>query len=199
MNFLAHLYLSPDEDDALLGSMMGDFVKGPLDAHPAAALRRGLLLHRKVDTYTDAHAIVRASRNRIGPARRRYAGIMVDMFYDHFLAADWPHYRSEPLEGFARRVYALLTRNLDRLPERLQRITPHMAQQDWLSSYREVASIHIALDRMGTRLKRGNALLGAAEELTAHYDALRADFRAFFPDLIAFARNTAEQLHPHRQ
>lgn len=194
MNFLAHLYLSPPDDDALLGSLMGDFVKGPLAAHPADDLRRGMALHRRIDSYTDAHPIVRDSRNRISAARRRYAGIMVDMFYDHFLARDWTRYHEQPLADFAQRVYALLLRNRERLPERLARITPYMAEQDWLSSYRAIESIHVALERMGTRLTRGNALRGAAGELVVHYDALEADFRDFFPQVTAFARDTAHAL-----
>lgn len=193
MNFLAHLYLSPADDDALLGSLMGDFVKGPLSAHPADAVRRGMALHRRVDTYTDAHPIVRDSRNRISAERRRYAGIMIDMFYDHFLARDWARYHEQPLAEFAQRVYAMLLRNRERLPERLARIAPYMATQDWLSSYRAIESIHVALERMGTRLTRGNALRGAAGELVLHYDALEADFRTFFPHVTAFARATAHE------
>lgn len=193
MNFLAHLYLSPADDDALLGSLMGDFVKGPLSAHPADEVRRGMALHRRIDTYTDAHPVVRDSRNRISAARRRYAGIMVDMFYDHFLARDWTRYHEQPLTAFAHRVYAVLLRNRERLPERLARIAPYMATQDWLSSYRAIESIHVALERMGTRLTRGNALNGAAGELVLHYDALEADFRAFFPQVTAFARATAHE------
>jgi len=197
MNFLAHLFLSPPGDEALLGSLMGDFVKGPLDAK-LPAYRHGLILHRKIDSFTDAHAMVRRSRNRISSARRRYAGIMVDMFYDHFLANNWAGYCREPLESFTARVYALLERNSEVLPERLRRIAPQMARQDWLSSYREVESIHIALNRTGDRLKRGNALLGAAHELTANYDGLRDDFRAFFPDVIAFAQRLAAQSERER-
>ncbi len=190
MNFLAHLYLAPDDDDALLGSLMGDFVKGPLRGEHAPGIERGLALHRRIDAFTDAHPVVARSRARILPPRRRYAGIMVDMFYDHCLARDWARYASLPLEQFADRVYRLLENQGSRLPERLRRMAPTMTRQDWLSSYREVRAIGCALERMGTRLKRGNALLGAGADLDVHYAGLGADFDEFFPQLITFARSS---------
>ncbi len=189
MNFLAHLYLADRQPDALLGSLMGDFVKGPLQGRFSPDLTRALAQHRKVDAFTDAHPVVRASRARMTPARRRFAGIMVDVFYDHFLALHWEDYAEQPLEAFAREVYALLRTREAMLPERLRRIAPLMVQFDWLGSYRRVEAVHVALDRMGERLKRGNALLGAGAELTANYDGLQADFRAFFPEVRRFAQD----------
>jgi acyl carrier protein phosphodiesterase len=190
MNFLAHLYLAPDDDEALLGSLMGDFVKGPLRGHHSPGIERGLALHRRIDVFTDAHSVVRRSRGRIGPDRRRYAGIMVDMFYDHYLARDWARYAAQPLEQFARRVYALLEAHRGRLPATLQYIAPVMSRQDWLSSYRETQAVSRALERMGERLKRGNALLGAGADLADNYAGLGEDFHEFFPQLIAFAHAT---------
>ncbi len=187
MNFLAHLYLAPDDDEALLGSLMGDFVKGPLRGEHPPGIERGLALHRRIDVFTDAHAAVRRSRARIPPQRRRYAGIIVDVFYDHCLARDWARYARQPLEQFAHRVYRVLEAHRDALPARLQTIAPAMSRQDWLSSYREVGSVAHALERTGQRLKRGNGLLGAGEDLTAHYAGLGEDFDEFFPQLIAFA------------
>jgi acyl carrier protein phosphodiesterase len=192
VNFLAHLYLADPHPLPLLGSLMGDFVKGPLGGRYPEQVTRGLALHRRIDTFTDAHPVVRVSRARISPERRRLAGIMVDMFYDHFLARDWAAYSPEPLHAFTGRVYALLSEHHAMLPERLQHIAPRMAQLDWLGSYRNVDAIHTALDRMGQRLKRGNRLLGAAEELTANYVALEADFRTFFPDVVRFASEVRE-------
>ena len=189
MNFLAHLYLADRRPEALLGSLMGDFVKGPLAGRFPPELAQALAQHRRIDAFTDAHPIVRVSRARVAPARRRFAGIMVDVFYDHFLALHWEDYADEPLEAFTREVYALLRTRAAILPERLRQIAPHMAQLDWLGSYRRVEAVHEALDRMGERLKRGNALLGAGQELTANYAGLEADFRAFFPEVIRFAED----------
>ena len=193
MNFLAHLYLADPQPLGLLGSLMGDFVKGPLGGRYPEPITRGIMLHRRIDTFTDAHAVVRTSRTRISPGRRRFAGIMIDVFYDHFLARDWARYCPEQLKGFSERVYALLSEHHAILPERLQRIAPHMQQLDWLGSYRHVKSIHSALDRMGQRLSRENRLLGAGAELDANYAALEADFRTFFPDVVQFATELREE------
>ncbi|HTS52501.1 MAG TPA: ACP phosphodiesterase [Burkholderiales bacterium] len=192
MNFLAHAYLAADSDHAIVGSLMGDFVKGPLGDRYGAELTRALLLHRRIDTYTDAHDVVRQSRHRVSPARRRFAGVLVDVFYDHFLARHWEAYCDVPLERFTARVYALLYEHYALLPERLQAIATRMAASDWLASYRRVEAVGSALDRIGARLKRGNALLRSAEELLAQYDAFQADFAAFFPDVVRFARGQQE-------
>lgn len=191
MNFLAHAFLARDSADLLLGSLMGDFVKGPLDDRYAPSITQGLALHRGVDTYTDAHPIVARSRARIGADRRRYAGILIDLFYDHYLARYWSDYAAMPLDQFTTHVYSTLLTRRDLLPERLQAIAPRMGQTDWLGSYREIAAVGVALDRIGTRLKRGNALLDSVEELLANYDGLEQDFRAFFPDVMRFAEKYA--------
>jgi acyl carrier protein phosphodiesterase len=188
VNFLAHAYLAEGSDHAIVGSLMGDFVKGPLGGRYGAELTRALVLHRRIDTYTDAHDVVRQSRHRVSPARRRFAGVLVDVFYDHFLARHWDGYCDVPLERFTAHVYAVLHQHYALLPERLQVIAARMAATDWLASYRHVEAVGSALDRMGGRLKRGNALLRSAEELLAQYDAFEADFRIFFPDVVRFAR-----------
>lgn len=191
VNFLAHTYLAGGSDHAIVGSLMGDFVKGPLNGRYGTEITRALALHRRIDVYTDAHHIVRQSRHRVSSARRRFAGILVDMFYDHFLALHWDEYSDMPLERFTARIYSALREHYAMLPERLQAIAPRMAAADWLGSYRYVEAIGLALDRMGQRLKRGNPLLRSTEELLAHYDAFHADFRTFFPDVVRFARAQA--------
>jgi acyl carrier protein phosphodiesterase len=190
VNFLAHLFLSDGSPESVIGSVMGDFVKGPLEGRYSDGLRRALQLHRRVDAYTDAHAQVRASRNRISPARRRFAGIMVDMFYDHFLARHWADYCGVPLRDFAREAYAVLLREEACLTAEMRWVAARMAEQDWLTSYRDAGAIGVALERMSKRLRRENTLAGSAEELVANYAALEADFRAFFPDVIGFVAST---------
>jgi acyl carrier protein phosphodiesterase len=171
-----------------VGSLMGDFVKGPLSGGHGIEITKALALHRRIDAYTDGHDVVRRSRHRISAPRRRFAGILVDMFYDHFLARRWDEYNDAPLERFTARIYSALHEHRAMLPERLQKIAPRMAAADWLGSYRHIEAVGFALDRMGERLKRGNALLHSSEELVVHYDAFDGDFRAFFPDVVRFAR-----------
>jgi acyl carrier protein phosphodiesterase len=188
MNYLAHLYLSDGSPESVLGSLMGDFVKGPLTGRFSAGVRRAIQLHRKIDSYTDAHPQVRASRNRVSPARRRFAGVMVDMFYDHFLAARWDEYSGVPLADFAREAYAVLLRHEGSLTAEMRWVAVRMAEQDWLTAYRDPAAIGEALDRMSRRLRRENPLAGSAEELIANYTELENDFRRFFPNAVSFAR-----------
>jgi acyl carrier protein phosphodiesterase len=188
VNFLAHAYLARGSDHAILGGLMGDFVKGPLEGRYDAELARALTLHRRIDSYTDAHEVVRSSRRRVSPGRRRFAGILVDMFYDHFLARLWEEYCDVPLEQFTAHVYAVLREHTALLPERMQQVAMRMSDSDWLASYQRVEAVAAALDRMGGRLKRGNGMLRSGDELLAQYQAFEADFRLFFPDVIRFAR-----------
>lgn len=187
MNYLAHLYLSAPDDDALLGSLLGDFVKGEIGDRFTPPLAHAIALHRRLDSFTDAHAAVQRSKSRVSAARRRYAGIMIDMFYDHFLALSWAEFHAEPLATFTARVYALLERRQSELPARLKVVAPRMAAGDWLGSYVNPSNVARALDGIGTRLKRENHLSGAGEELLADYAGYEADFRAFMPDVRAFA------------
>ena len=189
MNYLAHLYLSEPHEEAWLGSLMGDFVKGPLDDRYGREITRGIAIHRKIDVFTDAHPVVLRSKSRMSVMRRRYAGIMVDVFYDHFLARHWQDFHDEPLAEFTGRVYRVLQRYQSVLPERLQRMAPMMMQWDWLGSYADIGSIYTALNRMGQRLKRENRLLNSADELVGNYAQLEADFREFLPDVLRFVRN----------
>ena len=194
MNFLAHIYLSPPHEDAQLGSLLGDFVKGPLDGSDIRSrygeeVKQAIALHRKIDSYTDAHPVVAASRNRISADRRRFAGVMIDIFYDHFLARNWDEFHDAPLQRFTGNFYEILLRRHAELPDRLQRIARSMAERDWLGSYAHVEAVDIALNRMSLRLRRNNnALLDSAEELVENYMALENDFRCFMPDVRAFAR-----------
>lgn len=187
MNYLAHLYLSPPDEDAWLGSLLGDFVKGAIGDRFAPPVAQAIRQHRRLDTFTDAHAAVQRSKARVSSTRRRYAGIMIDMFYDHFLARGWAEFHDEPLAAFAARVYALLERRHAELPEKMQFVAQRMAARDWLGSYASATTIHGALDGISTRLRHANRLAGAGEELLADYAGFEADFRAFLPEAKAFA------------
>jgi len=197
VNYLAHLLLAGPDPDYRLGGMLGDFVKGSL--HPAPpgippGVVLGMVLHRRIDSFADAHAAFCASRNRVSAERRRYSGIMIDMFYDHFLARHWDRFSGESLASFTADVYALLAARPALLPERLARMLPAMRAEDWLSSYREPAAVSDALDRMAVhRLKRANHLGGAGGELETAYDDFEQDFLEFFPAALEFsARFRAE-------
>lgn len=187
MNYLAHLFLSAGTPESLIGNLLGDFVKGSTVNLYGGEIRKGIDLHRKVDSYTDSHAIVRSSKSLISPQRRRFAGVLVDVFYDHFLAKNWRDYSEVPLSDFARCAYKILQENRDILPESLQRVLPIIIARDLLSSYQEISEIASTLARMSARIKRINNLASGIEDLTVNYQQLESDFRAFFPDLISYA------------
>lgn len=191
MNYLAHLLLAGPQAASQLGAMLGDFVKGPLDSvgrRLAPEIVAGIALHRRIDSFADAHPAFRASRHRVSAQRRRFSGVMVDMFYDHFLARHWRQFSALPLEVFTARTYALLSNNPSLLPPRLAQALPRMQAADWLASYRRIEAIGEALDRIGRhRLRRPNPLPGAEQELRADYAAYEADFQVFFADALAFS------------
>lgn len=187
MNYLAHLHLGGDSPAQLLGSLYGDFVKGPLAGRFPADVEAAIRLHRRIDAFTDRHPQVRLAVARFPAERRRYAGILLDLFFDHCLASCWDDYADEPLQCFSARVYGVLAAEAE-LPGRLALIAPRMAEQDWLGSYREFAVLERVLLNMQRRLSRPEGLDGALAELARLYPWLLDDFRAFYPELIAFAR-----------
>ena len=188
MNYLAHLYLAGDDSESFIGSLMGDFVKGTIDRNLPPTIRHAVWLHRRIDSYTDAHPTVINSKRRIRPAFRRYAGILVDLYYDHFLARDWCDYSDVTLDDFARAVYRVLDVHHHRFPARMQRSMVYMRENDLLQSYREISGIERALRGIETRLKRPSRLREAIVDLEHNHLALAEDFAAYFPDLVGYVR-----------
>ena len=187
MNYLAHLYLSEKSPESLLGNLMGDFIKGSINNRDySKTIAKGIKLHRQVDTYTDSHEIFLRSKRIISPMNRRYAGMIIDVFYDHFLAKCWSDYSEQPLPEFAAEVYKVLEDYHQLLPERLQKIVPKIVAENWLMSYAEVEIIEEVLTRLSARIKRKNNLAMAAEDLRANYERLLSDFQQFFPELISY-------------
>ena len=187
MNYLAHLYLSDGTDESLLGSLLGDFVKGDDYTTYSAGIGQAILIHRRIDAYGNAHPIYRRSKARLDASFRHTKGILIDLFYDHFLARDWDSYADESLADFTRQVYVILNAHKQILPSRLQAILPRMTADDWLKSYREMANIERALEGLSIRLGRENRLHRGVEELLVNYAGLEVDFRDFFPQLVDHA------------
>ena len=195
MNYLAHLYLAPDRPAALAGNFLGDFVKGPLPRDWPEDLVRGMAQHRRVDTVTDRHPAFRASRQRLPREWRRYAGLLIDLWYDHLLAARWAGYSEEPLETFSARAEAAIAayrRWLPAGPGR-ERVDGILAARV-LEAYGDPAVAARALGGIGRRLRRPVDLAAAVPVLEAQNQALAADLEALLPDL---ARAVAE-LEPLR-
>ncbi|MGB3651819.1 MAG: ACP phosphodiesterase [Rivularia sp. (in: cyanobacteria)] len=186
MNYLAHLFLSDGTPESLIGNLLGDFVKGSIESIYSKEIIKGIYLHRKIDSYTDSHRIFRSSKRLIGIGRSRFSGIMIDVFYDRFLAQNWSNYSTISLNDFTNHVYKVLLENKSILPERLKSILPDMIAHDWLASYRKISTIDRAINGLSRRIKRENNLFGGVEELIFNYQQLQADFSAFFPELIDY-------------
>lgn len=188
MNYLAHLFLADATPESLVGAMLGDFVKGAAKNNYPPTIQRNIELHRRIDSYTDAHPIVRSAKTLIAPERRRFAGILLDIFYDHYLAKNWAQFSTVALPAFTQRAYAALQHHHAVLPERLQRMLPFMMAEDWLGSYAQIEWVELTLQRMARRLREGNTLASGMEELHRHYHKFEADFLLFFPDLLALVK-----------
>ncbi len=186
MNYLAHLFLSDGTPESLIGNLLGDFVKGSIENIYSTQIIKGIYLHRKIDCFTDSHPIFRSSKRLISLNRRKFSGMMIDVFYDHFLAKNWSEYSNIGLNDFTNSVYQVLQENKNLLPERLKSILPDMIANDWLASYRETSTINRAINGLSHKIKRENNLLGGVEELFLNYQQLQVDFSKFFPELIDY-------------
>ena len=187
MNWLAHLLLSEPIPAFRIGNMLPDMLRlSDLNAMPTE-FQGGIARHRAIDAYTDSHPVVRRSIERIQPPFRRWGGVVVDVFYDHFLARDWPLYSRVPLNDFAQQIYADFDLCREHLPPELWARLQQMKHDDWLCSYREIDGIETALRRIEFRLRKPFALHQATRELERNYNELADDFREFFPQLAAHA------------
>ena len=191
MNYLAHMLLSDGSPEGLVGNLAGDFVRGVDVSSLSEPMQAGVALHRAVDRFTDSHPTVQRSRSRLPESWRHYRGVLVDIFYDHFLARDFETHAGEALDVFAGRVYSALYDHHDNLPPRLQHAAPVMIEHDWLRAYAHVEGLEVVLRGMSRRAKREVALDAATADLREHYAAFESDFAEFFPDLLQFASHAS--------
>ncbi len=189
MNYLAHIYLADKlEEKKLLGNFLGDFVKKNMERDYEEHILQGIYMHRKLDSYTDSHPVFQTSRRRISSANRRFAGVLIDMFYDHYLAKNWLDYSAESLEDYAVNFYDILEKNRSILPERLRYMMPYLIGENWLLSYREVSGMEKAVNNVAKRFEHSrHPMKSPILELTNNYAGLERDFEAFFPEAIAYA------------
>ena len=197
MNFLAHLYLAgppaaPDYAGRLVGQFIADSVPGRrFEAYPPA-VRAGIRAHRALDTFTDQHPVVRRSTARLRRAGSgKYAGVVADVFMDHFLARYFPELTGENLLAFTQRTYALLAAHEPVFPAAVQRFFPYLVQQNWLLHYAEIAGIARALQGLSRRASPGSGMENATQELQRHYAEYEADFREFWIDVVERVNESA--------
>jgi acyl carrier protein phosphodiesterase len=189
MNYLAHLYLSFNDEEIMVGNFIADAVKGRQMEEYPEKIRAGIKLHRLIDEFTDTHPLVSVSKERIRGNYRKYSGVVVDMYFDHFLAANWHDFSDETLLHFTRNSYKMLFRHYVQMPPRMKRILPLMAAGNWLNSYAKTENISLALQGMSRRTKFISGIENGGTDLKIHYTELEEDFRNFFPELMAFSRS----------
>jgi acyl carrier protein phosphodiesterase len=189
MNFLAHLYLSGDDEGVMTGNFMADRIKGEQAYAFDPAITRGILLHRFIDTFTDNHEVVMQSKKRLYSKYHKYAPVIVDIFYDHFLASEFEKHSDELLMDFSRNCYDVLSKNMHLMPQRIQFFLPYMIRHNWLNSYAEIEGAGRALAGLAGRSRFNSNMQNAVYDLVEDYDLYKNEFRDFFPDLKKYSRD----------
>ncbi|WP_410881399.1 ACP phosphodiesterase [Myroides sp. DW712] len=193
MNFLAHVYLSGQDEAKALGNFIADSVRGKQYLNFPKGIQHGILLHREIDTYTDNHPLWRKDKKRIVPIYNHYAAVIIDMYYDHFLAKNWALYHNLPLASYAANFYASLERNFDLLPPKIQNFLPIMIRENWFMCYETIEGLGYILSQMDRRTKGISKMTQATKELVEYYDEIEHGFTEFFKELehhVAFVQKT---------
>ena len=194
MNYLAHIYLSGEDEQLKIGQFIADSVKGKKYGFFPDRIQQGIILHRAIDTYTDLHPIVKKSVHRLFEPYSHYSAVIVDILYDHFLAANWSDYSDIPLEKYAAIFYELLNKNYKILPLRVQQFLPYMIADNWLLSYATVDGIGKILHQMDFRTKNRSNMKLAVKELELFYPEFNEEFKSFFKDLEHFTLEKINKL-----
>lgn len=173
---------------------MGDFVKGNQYQNYEPDVAKGVLLHREIDRFTDSHEVVNQSKKRLSDKYRHYSGVIVDMFYDHFLAKNFNEFHSEDLRIFSESHFKRLVAFQDQMPVRAQHMLPYMVSNNWLMAYAELKGIHRALSGLSRRTKFDSKMDESIQDLTRHYSLFEEEFRLFFPDIQSHISEFREDL-----
>ncbi len=195
MNFLAHAFLSGDDEEILIGNFVADAIKGKSVKTYSEGIQKGIELHRSIDTFTDKHPVFQRSRDRILEKHGKFSGVIIDIYYDHFLAANWEDWSEKDLSEFALEVYEVMLRNYKILPPRSKRILPYMIIHNWLVGYSRFKDLQWVFNGMSRRSKKyESGMETAIESLKEHYDSFKLDFEEFFPDMIHHASEVRHKL-----
>ena len=196
MNYLAHFYLSFDQEPIVVGNLLGDFVRGRLDhprnAHYADDIKTGIKLHRHIDSFTDEHAVVRACRKQLSPQFGHYSGVVIDMYFDYFLAHHFVEFSPVPLRFFAANAYAILEKNRATLPPEALELVDSMIKYDWLTNYQYAEGMRRSFGGMARRFAFLKGIENADEALFENEEIYYGFFQQFFPDLLLSCRKFVE-------
>lgn len=188
MNFLAHIYLSGKNENIILGNFIADAVKGKSFEKYNNEIQYGIKLHREIDSFTDKHPVFKQSRNRLINKYHKFSGVIVDMYYDHFLALYWNEYSDENLEDFVSNAYKILKKNFFLLPSRYKRILPFMIGSNWLVNYARFENLGNNFENMAKRTSFNSGMENAVTDLKKDYDLYLQEFRTFFPEIVQYVK-----------
>lgn len=185
MNWLAHLLLSEPTPAFRLGGLLPDFVSSAALIDLPPEYMRGIQRHRLIDAYTDQHPVFRRSVQRFQPPLRRFGGILIDIFYDHFLTREWASFSSVSLNDFLADVYASFKNHRNDIPDEAYPRLLDVQRENYLASYGSMEGLTRTLHRLSQRFRRPVDLTPAIDVLQRDYTAFQTDFAVFFPDLCA--------------
>jgi acyl carrier protein phosphodiesterase len=188
MNHLAHFFLSGNDEDLAIGNFVADFITNRELSNYTEGVKRGILLHREIDAFTDAHPVVKQSTKRLHPFHHKYSPVIVDVYYDFLLAKNWDKYavgNNRNLRFFVDNIYNLLTNRVLELPEKLQKRLHLMIADDWLMRYTTYEGLHGAFLRIEKAAAFSGNFEKAAANLELFLDEFDNEFNQFFPDLQA--------------
>lgn len=194
MNYLAHIYLSQDQELLTIGNFMADHIKGRKYKNYPTELQKGILLHRQIDSFTDTHKIVKISKRRLNERYGLYRGVVIDIFYDHFLAKNWHAYSDVTLDTYTQNFYATLKENFEYLPDKIKHMSTYLIRDNWLLSYARVEGIQRVLEGMNRRTNNRGQIDLAIYDLEANYHDFEKDFVSFFADLISFTNKKITEI-----
>ena len=199
MNFLAHIYLSFEDDEITIGNFIADSIRGNKFKHLPEKVQKGIKLHRSIDSFTDAHPTVRQSTKRLHKNYSHYSGVIVDIFYDHYLAKNWLKYSDTPLDVYVDKFYDLLEDNYEILPIGVKRMMPYMISDNWIFNYSKLDGISRVLDGVNRRTNNKSKMNFAILDLEEHYDKFEDEFTSFFEELTTFSRQRMKSLLEPKQ
>ena len=194
MNFLAHIYLSNDDELITLGNFVADLVKGKKAAMFSDKIQLGIKLHREIDRYTDTHKLVKQTKSRLWTKYRHFSSVLIDVYYDHILAKNWHKYHDKPLEQFSQEFYEMINSYYTSLPLKIQAIIYYMSKDDWLTSYSTYEGIEATLKNLAKRSRQYDSKMEEGiVELKRDFDWIEEEFNSFFPEIIQYCKNFIDQ------
>lgn len=190
MNFLAHLALAGPDDASRIGNILGDFEKGT----PESIRQRlpdevvaGIVMHRRIDRFTDDHPVFRETKKLLDPSRLRFAGIIIDIFFDHFLNKNWQQFHPGEVSDFITEIYQLFERHPTWLGEQFGPLLPLLRNENWLASYGTIAGLETTLKRVSNRSPKLFPIREGVDDLRPHYQDFEEQFLAFYPEVRNYA------------